>query len=146
MNLRVLSSCMGMTWTVGPLSLAGAVDAHADQRDEKLKQLRALRANRGVASASEVRRLDFVLSKALHMNLDRFLPATDGVLPPGSTIFTRPLLVLGLDQGSQGAAAANFLQSRVRCWVHFDPCHRLWNDAQDGIRAAKLWGPSLSLL
>ena len=53
-----------------------------------------------------------------------------------------PALTICIDQGSDGMAAVSYLMNRLSCNILVlpDPSHRVWNDCQLALKAAKLWG------
>jgi len=53
-----------------------------------------------------------------------------------------PALTVCIDQGSDGMAAVSYLMYRLNCNIMVlpDPSHRVWNDCQLALKAAKLWG------
>lgn len=89
--------------------------------------------------------LDKQLQVMCNVGLSRFQVAPDlKDRPPAETW---PVLSLALDQGSDGWSGSMYLMRKgfLNILLQWDPSHRCWNDAQAGLRHAKLWGSTLLL-
>jgi hypothetical protein len=88
----------------------------------------------GAASKAEGLRLEQTLLVMTGKPLSQFLPGEGNMLNCGT------------DAGPDITRLVLYLSSILLLNPVFDPCHRLWNDAQDGVKGAKQWRVNLSFL
>jgi len=107
---------------------------------EAKKQLKALgnkKKHEGIATRTEIRMLDKAFRAYKEEGLASFMA---GYFDPKEPLQRSCRLVL--DKAS--TSGAGFLERYLLMCIFFDPWHEIWNDGQNGLKHAKVWGRALS--
>lgn len=98
----------------------------------------------GEASMKMAKMLDYNLRTIIGAGIEYFRDSSVEGSDDDVDYDSVRVLSLVLDSESSGKLAASYIATKVCCLLRYDEFHNLWNQCQNGVKSAGLWGSSVT--